>query len=176
MLFGCACPDQVWPCFKAVLFFFFLAASLSAVHFVAGKCQLSVQVLLPYLPPAVPIPSHISWCPHEDRRTRKNAACPENCQRHRCKTYSVSDSFSSVQTLQCRFGLTPLFTFNSELSLLLAAQRGMCSGFWKSSHFCCGAGRPNGDGCVSEPSKLLTSVYAPNHIVVSLNIKQILKV
>lgn len=108
MLFDCACLVQVWLCSKAVLFFFFLAASLSAIHFVAGKCQLSVLVLLPYLPPAVSNPSHISWCPHDDRRTRKNAARPENCQRHRCKTYSVP-----VQTLQCRLGLTPLFTLNS---------------------------------------------------------------
>lgn len=38
----------------------FLAGSLSALHFVAGKCQLSVLVLLPYLPPAVLTPSHIS--------------------------------------------------------------------------------------------------------------------
>lgn len=97
-------------------FFFFLAGSLSAVHFVAGKCQLSVLVLFPYLPPAIPTPSHISWCPHGDRSTRKNAARPENCQHCRCKTYSVS-----VQTLQCRFGLAPLFLFNSEWSLPLCA-------------------------------------------------------
>lgn len=157
-----------------VFFFFFLAVSLSAVQFVAGKCQLSVPVLLPYLLHAVPNPSHISWCPHDDRRPRKNAALPENCQRHRCKTYSVP-----VQTLECRFDLAPLLTLNSESSLLIcihalhfhwAAQKGVHSGFWKSSRLCCGVWRPNGDGCVSVPSKLLTSVYAPNHVVVFLNI------
>lgn len=63
--------------------FFFLAAGLNAVLFVAGLCQLSVQVLLP--PYCLPAPTLTSQLPatHPSLlmaggKYRNTAASPEN--------------------------------------------------------------------------------------------------
>lgn len=81
MLFGRAWPDLFWHLFRAVLFF--LAAGLNAILFVAGLCQLSVQVLLP--PHCLPAPPLTSQLPATypsllmaRGKYRNTAASPEN--------------------------------------------------------------------------------------------------